>query len=71
MANTEGKFTVIRNEDLEEASAETRARLNTVVVRVNARRDIEGKEQDEYIVVDRNADYADEVIKIMDEHGDW
>ena len=75
MANTEGmdfKFQVLKNEDiLKYLSMEQISKFAIFVAQINLRREQDGKPQNEYLVINTDEPYADEVIDIMKRHGDW
>lgn len=77
MANLEGmktKFVVLKVDDIE-GVALTHPHLvwdfNECVKKVKALRALEGKKENNYLVINTDEPYADEVIEIMKRHGHW
>lgn len=67
------KFTVIKNADIEEyLSKPKQTQLLQLLTTINNGRILDLKSIDnEYLVINRNESYADEVIEIMKRHGHW
>ncbi len=77
MANTEGmvlKFVVLKVDDLK-GVALTHPHLinnfNECLMKVEELRRLEGKRENNYLVINTDEPYADEVIEIMKLHGHW
>ncbi|WP_369878133.1 hypothetical protein JNUCC21_11250 [Bacillus sp. JNUCC-21] len=67
------KFTVIKIEDAEKyLTYQERLCLGAFIGRINfCRREAEGKDVNDYVVINRDEPYIDEVTDIMKKHGHW
>ncbi|MFD2442917.1 hypothetical protein ACFSO7_02855 [Bacillus sp. CGMCC 1.16607] len=74
MANTQGmkmKYIVIKNSDVFDADSVARTNLECALDSINKQRKNKGKKENNYLVINVDEPYADEVIEIMKRHGHW
>ena len=76
MANLEGmkmKFTVIKNDDLETYLDDNDRNTFYYLVedKISCTKQLEGKKDSTYLVINTDEPYADEVIEILKHHGHW
>ena len=66
------KFTLFKNDDIDRYLDEkAKIELSACVAAITKLREIEGKKQNTYLIIDKNEPYADEVIEIMKRYGHW
>jgi CBS domain-containing protein len=73
MSKDKTKFLVWKLDELLSLSTEAELKIiDRVMERIVNKRAAEGKDlHTRYLVINTDESYADEVIKIMKEHGDW
>ncbi|WP_240455750.1 hypothetical protein [Virgibacillus sp. Bac332] len=75
MSNLNGiqmKYIVVKNEDIEKYLNKSDKQLFTNCVgQIQMSREIEGRDNPTYLVINTDELYADEVIDIMKKHGHW
>jgi hypothetical protein len=73
MIRGNGKFLVLKNEDLDRYLDEhSEDQLYNIFQTMEAGRIYDGKVDDnQYLVINRDEPYAEEVIEIMKKHGHW
>jgi hypothetical protein len=75
LANTVGmkmKYLVLKHDDVNRyLGAGSKIELATASTTIQQSRMIEGKSDNDYLVINTDEPYADEVIEIMKRHGHW
>lgn len=76
MANLEGmamKFTVIKNDDLKTYldDNDRNTFYHLIEDQIGYTKELEGKTEHTYLVINTDEPYADEVIEILKRHGHW
>ncbi|QFG05733.1 hypothetical protein 035JT001_66 [Bacillus phage 035JT001] len=68
-----GRFTVLKNQDIEEyLSSMDRRELLRMMNKIETRRKLSGRDSGHtYLVINTDEPYADQVIEIMRKHNHW
>jgi hypothetical protein len=66
------KFAVIKNDDAEKyLNTKGQESLNGILETIADSRSMDGKKNNEYLVINTDEPYADEVIEILKRNGHW